>query len=83
MYCHPGTAVDANTIKNFSTPQPCYESMFCPEGSADPLGYGECPNGYYCPFGVKKACPAGTYCPRKGHWDPVPCPPGTFNGQVA
>jgi hypothetical protein len=24
----------------------------------------------------------GTYCPRDGHWDPFPCPPGSFSGQV-
>jgi len=82
MYCHPGTAVDQFNSRNFTTPQPCYESMYCPEGSNDPVGYGECPPGYYCPFGAKIACPVGTYCPRDGHWDPMPCPPGTFNAQV-
>lgn len=82
MYCHPGTGVDVTNMKNFTTPQPCYEGMYCPEGSADPTGSGECPPGFYCPFGVKLACPAGTYCPRDGHWDPFPCPPGTFSAQV-
>jgi hypothetical protein len=82
MYCHPGTAVDMSNMKNFTTPQPCFESMYCPEGSADPTGSGECPPGFYCPFGVKLACPAGTYCPRDGHWDPLPCPPGFFSGQI-
>jgi hypothetical protein len=27
MYCHPGTAVDELNMKNFTTPQPCFESM--------------------------------------------------------
>jgi len=81
-YCHVGTAVDSLNMKNFSTPQPCFESMHCPEGSADPLGSGECPAGFYCPFGHKISCPAGTHCPREGHWDPLPCRPGTFSAQV-
>lgn len=77
-YCHPGTAVTVSNMKNFSTPQPCYESMYCPEGSADPAGVGECPRGFYCPFGHRIACPVGTYCPRDGHWDPLPCAPGVY-----
>ena len=83
MYCHPGTGVDVSNMKNYTTPQPCFESMYCPEGSADPTGSGECPAGFYCPFGEKISCPVGTYCPRDGHWDPLPCPPGTFSGQVS
>ena len=82
MYCHPGTAVGVSNMKNYSTPQPCFESMYCPEGSVEPQGAGDCPEGFYCPFGVKIACPVGTYCPRTGHWDPMPCPPGTFSAQV-
>eukprot|EP00949_MAST-11_sp_MAST-11-sp1_P005202 g5202.t1 len=81
-YCHPGTAVKAGLMKNFSTPQPCFESMYCPVGSYDPKGVGKCPPGHYCPFGVKVACPAGTYCPKSGHWDPQPCKPGYFNSMV-
>ena len=42
-YCHAGTAVDSANMKNFSTPQPCYESMYCPEGSVEPTGAGDCP----------------------------------------
>ncbi|CAM9147362.1 unnamed protein product, partial [Choristocarpus tenellus] len=57
--------------------------MFCPEGSSEPNGVGECPVGFYCPYGVRLACPIGTYCPHNGHWDPMPCPPGTFNSMVA
>ena len=82
-YCHVGTAVDVSNAKNFTTPQPCYESMHCPEGSTQPQGSGDCPAGFYCPFGVKLACPAGTFCARDGHWDPLPCPPGTFSNQLA
>lgn len=82
MYCHPGTGVDVSNMKNYSTPQPCFESMYCPEGSSEPTGSGECPPGFYCPFGVKLTCPVGTYCPRDGHWDPMPCPPGTFSAQL-
>ena len=81
-YCHPGTAVNAGNMKNFSTPQPCFESMYCPEGSIDPKGVGKCPKGFYCPFGVKIGCPAGTYCDRTGQWDPIPCKPGEYNGMV-
>ena len=83
MYCHPGTAVDSSNMKNFSTPQPCFETMYCPEGSDDPTGAGECPQGFYCPFGVKLPSPVGTYCPREGQYDPLPCQPGTFSAQVA
>ena len=57
MYCHPGTGVDVSNMKNYTTPQPCFESMYCPEGSADPTGSGECPAGFYCPFGEKISCP--------------------------
>eukprot|EP00605_Chrysophyceae_sp_TOSAG23-4_P003050 GSChrysophyteH1.ASY1.ANO1.3355.1 assembled CDS len=66
-------------------PVPCPAGMYCHPGvgSADPAGAGECPPGYYCPFGKKIACPTGTYCPRDGHWDPVPCPPGRFSAMVA
>lgn len=69
-------------MKNFTTPQPCFENMYCPEGSYDPSGTGECPQGFYCPFGVKITCPVGTYCPRDGTYDPLPCPPGTFSAQL-
>ncbi|GMH75263.1 hypothetical protein TL16_g06701 [Triparma laevis f. inornata] len=82
MYCHPGTAVNISNINDYTTPQPCSESMYCPEGSADPLGAGECPRGFYCPFAKKIPCPVGTYCPRDGHWDPLPCPPGFFNAMT-
>ena len=50
-------------MRNFTTPQPCFESMYCPEASVDPIGAGDCPPGFYCPFGTKIACPVGTYCP--------------------
>ena len=83
LYCHPGTGVSESNMKNFSTPQPCFETMYCPEGSESPTGQGECPQGFYCPFGVKIACPVGTHCPREGQYDPLPCIPGTFNAQLA
>lgn len=82
LYCHPGTGVSILNMNNFSTPQPCFETMYCPEGSDNPTGAGECPQGFYCPFGVKLACPVGTHCPREGHYDPMPCPPGTFSAQI-
>eukprot|EP00941_MAST-03F_sp_MAST-3F-sp1_P003443 g3443.t1 len=81
-YCHAGTSVADLNMKNFTAPQPCFESMYCPEGSTSPLGVGKCPSGFYCPVGKRKPCPIGTYCPRSGNWDPMPCPPGTFNGMV-
>ncbi|KAF0700134.1 Aste57867_9322 [Aphanomyces stellatus] len=82
MYCHVGTAGNASVLKNFTSPQPCFESMYCPEGSGRPDGQGDCPAGFYCPFGIKLPCPAGTYCPLPGSFDPLSCPPGTFNAMV-
>lgn len=82
VYCHPGTSDFTVNVHNFTTPQPCSESMYCPEASAYPFGKGECPVGFYCPFGIRLLCPVGTYCPREGQWEPSPCMPGTFNGQV-
>lgn len=82
QYCHPGTGADSLSMKNFTTPQPCFETMYCPEGSFEPSGAGECPQGFYCPFGVKIACPVGTHCPRTGQYDPMPCNPGTFSAQI-
>jgi hypothetical protein len=83
-YCAPGTAAGGQgRMHNFSTPQPCFESMYCPEGSGQPRGVGEgCPRGHHCPFGDKLPCPVGTYCPRDGMDRPLPCPPTTFNGMV-
>ncbi|CAM9397259.1 unnamed protein product, partial [Laminaria digitata] len=81
-YCHPGSASEDLGMHNFTMPQPCLESMFCPEGSSRPSGVGECPSGFYCPAGIRLACPVGTYCPREGHWDPMPCPPGEFSAMV-
>ncbi|KAG3227824.1 hypothetical protein PC129_g1619 [Phytophthora cactorum] len=82
-YCHPGTAASDSLMKNFSTAQPCFEAMYCPEGSSSPRGFGECAPGFYCPFGTRIACPAGSYCPQTGHIAPLPCPPGTFNAMTA
>lgn len=81
-YCHAGTAARDELMKNFSTAQPCFESMYCPEGSASPRGAGECAPGFYCPFGTRLTCPAGSYCPVSGLLAPLGCPPGTFNGQI-
>ena len=69
-------------MRNFSAPQPCAESMYCPEGSESPSGVGSCPRGHYCPFGVRLACPAGAFCPRDGLSSPIVCEPGFFNGMV-
>ncbi|KAL4109781.1 hypothetical protein PRIC1_001476 [Phytophthora ramorum] len=82
-YCHPGTAASDVLMKNFSTAQPCFEAMYCPEGSSNPRGFGECAPGFYCPFGTRIPCPAGSYCPLTGHISSLPCPPGTFNGMIA
>ncbi|KAI9998049.1 hypothetical protein PInf_002383 [Phytophthora infestans] len=82
-YCHPGTAASDSLMKNFSTAQPCFEAMYCPEGSSSPRGFGECAPGFYCPFGTRISCPAGSYCPQTGHISPLPCPPGTFNAMTA
>lgn len=81
-YCHAGTAARDELMKNFSSAQPCFESMYCPEGSGSPRGAGECPKGFYCPFGVRLSCPAGSYCPVSGLLAPLNCPPGTFNAQL-
>ncbi|TYZ61830.1 hypothetical protein PybrP1_007587 [[Pythium] brassicae (nom. inval.)] len=82
-YCHPGTAGNDLSMKNFTTPQPCFESMYCPEGSASPLGFGECAVGFYCPL-----CPKGFYClegtatsdgfRNDTRLRPYPCKPGTY-----
>ena len=45
IYEFSGTGVDMSNMKNFTTPQPCFESFYCPEGSADPTGAGDCPPG--------------------------------------
>lgn len=82
-YCHPGTVASNSLMKNFTTAQPCFESMYCPEGSSNPRGFGECAPGFYCPFGTRIPCPAGSYCPQTGHISPLPCPPGTFNAMKA
>lgn len=82
-YCHPGTAASDAVRDDFTTPQPCFESMYCPEGSHSPNGMGECPKGYYCPFSEKIPCPVGTFCPNVGNIDPIPCKPGYFNLMVA
>ena len=83
-YCFAGTAGGSVEMKNYSNPQPCMESYYCPEGSSTPTGQGECKSGFYCPLsGVRKPCPAGTMCPKTGHTFPLPCQPGYFNGQVA
>ena len=68
VYCHPGTSEMGIQVHNFSTAQQCTESMFCPEGSSSPVGKGECPKGFFCPFGVRISCPVGTFCAREGNW---------------
>ena len=82
MYCGLGTAVGESNMRNFSTPQPCYESMYCPEGSESLQGAGPCPIGHYCALGKRIPCPATTYCPIGGNAYPLPCPPGTFNAMI-
>ncbi|DAZ97950.1 TPA: hypothetical protein N0F65_006375 [Lagenidium giganteum] len=82
VYCHPGTAGSDLTMKNFSQPQPCFESMYCPEGSSSPRGFGDCDPGSYCPFGTRIPCPAGTFCPKEGLIAPIACPPGVVSDEV-
>lgn len=83
FFCHPGTIGNATIFNRLSTPQPCLESMYCPEGSDNPSGEGDCPVGFYCPFSRKIPCPVGTYCPQTYHTEPLLCTPGTFNGMVS
>ena len=52
-YCGFGTAVNASNMKNLTTPQPCSESIYCPEASTSAFGAGKCPPGFYCPFGER------------------------------
>ena len=82
MYCQAGTSINLTNMNVLTTPQPCFESMHCPEGSSNPMGAGECDEGFYCPFGEKLSCPIGTFCPQKGQWEPFACEPGSFNGMV-
>ena len=83
-YCHPGTAVGIGNMKNFSTPQPCFESMYCPEGS---LERSLLPAGRYSPrkelrsIDEASLCPAGSYCPP-GAAAPSHCPAGRFGDRV-
>ena len=81
-YCHPGTAMKESTLHLFTTPQLCFESRYCPEGSAKPNGIGGCPKGFYCRLGTKNQCPVGSYCPYSGTFDPIPCEPGKREGLV-
>jgi hypothetical protein len=83
MYCAPGTAFNEIVASSISSAKACIESMYCPEASDEPSGFGECPIGFYCPFAKKIPCPIGNYCPRRGSIKPTPCLPGTFNGMVS
>ncbi len=85
-YCSPGTGTGNESdslFRNLTAPQACIESMYCPEASTTPSGVGQCPEGFYCSSGKRIACPIGNYCPRMGLANALPCPPGTFNGQVS
>ncbi len=85
-FCSPGTGtgnVSESLFLNLTAPQACIESMYCPEASTTPSGVGQCPEGFYCLSGKRIACPIGMYCPRKGLRNALPCPSGTFNGQVS
>lgn len=81
-YCHPGSSANVTVIGDFSSPQTCVGTNYCPEGSTGPRGIGDCPKGFYCRFGKKYPCPVGSYCPYRELWDPLPCEPGTFNFMV-
>ena len=75
LFCNAGTATDVASTEA-AAPKVCNNAYHCPEGSSDPKGVGVCMPGFYCRFGVKKACPVGTYCPDDNAFDPLPCEPG-------
>jgi hypothetical protein len=78
-YCNAGTATSLASFDDVSSPKPCFNAFHCPEGSSNPKGVGSCKMGFYCRFGIRKACPVGTFCPNDNIFDPVPCEPGSFN----
>jgi hypothetical protein len=79
-YCRAGVGAQNPIIKNFSTPQRCFDGFFCARGSFSPEGSGPCPNGYFCPTQLNAIkCPRGHYCPGVGNRSPVECYPGTYN----
>ena len=68
---------------DISVPQPCAESMYCPEGSGEPDGAGFTQPGFYVRAGgFRLPCPAGSSCPFAGAIEPLLCAPGSFNSQV-
>jgi hypothetical protein len=74
-YCNAGTAVDVASSEPWA-PKVCRNAVHCPEGSSGPNGIGVCMPGFFCRFGIKKACPVGTFCPDSDVFDPLPCEPG-------
>ena len=81
QYCGPGEAMNETSLERLSSPQLCFDSNYCPEGSTNPRGTGHCPRGHYCSDGQRQPCPIGNYCPT-GTDKPKPCRPGTFTFQV-
>ena len=48
-YCSPGTSTNETSIGLITSPQPCYYTNYCAEGSSSPLGdSGGCKKGFYC-----------------------------------
>lgn len=59
-YCRAGVTTQIPMVKNFSTPQRCFDGFFCPRGSRSPEGSGPCPNKYFCPTQLDALeCPEG------------------------
>ena len=67
--------------ERLSSPQLCIDASYCPEGSSNPRGIGDCPRGHYCAGGERSPCPIGNYC-TAGAFKPMPCEPGTYNFQI-
>eukprot|EP01029_Cantina_marsupialis_P013339 TRINITY_DN2955_c0_g4_i3.p1 TRINITY_DN2955_c0_g4~~TRINITY_DN2955_c0_g4_i3.p1 ORF type:complete len:2510 (+),score=474.52 TRINITY_DN2955_c0_g4_i3:87-7616(+) len=79
-YCLPGVATPNPQVKNFSTPQKCFNGFYCPIGSTTPEGDGPCTTGHYCPDDVTSIpCPIGHFCPKVGNIRALECRPGTYN----
>jgi len=80
-FCGPGEAMNETSFERLSSPQLCIDASYCPEGSSNPRGIGDCPRGFYCANGERIPCPIGNFCPARAS-KPTPCEPGSYNFQV-